>query len=77
MDKELERALKLERKRQVDNIETTMGSYESSFKTSEITGILEIKKESTNHSIYNLKGQRLSEYQKGINIINGKKIIVK
>lgn len=63
--------------RQVDNIETTMGSYESSFKTSEITGILEIKKESTNPSIYNLKGQRLSKHQKGINIINGKKIIVK
>jgi hypothetical protein len=28
-------------------------------------------------SIYNLAGQRISKMQKGINIINGKKIVVK
>ena len=28
-------------------------------------------------SIYNLAGQRLSKLQKGINIVNGKKILVK
>lgn len=63
--------------RKVDNIKTTMGSYELSFKTNEVTGILEIEKESTNPSIYNLNGQRIQEPKKGINIINGKKIIVK
>ena len=30
-----------------------------------------------NRSIYNLNGQRLSAPQKGINIINGRKVIVK
>ena len=31
----------------------------------------------TDNGIYNLAGQRLQKEQKGINIINGKKIIVK
>ena len=44
----------------------------------EVTGfnIIEIIKEK-NAAIYNLKGVRLSEPQRGINIINGKKVIVK
>ncbi len=63
--------------RKVDNIETYMGSYESSFKTNEVTGIDEIEKEWDSSSIFNLNGQRIQEPHKGINIINGKKIIVK
>lgn len=40
------------------------------------TGIEEIKRQATSYSIYDLKGRRLSKPQKGINIINGKKILV-
>ena len=31
----------------------------------------------TDQSIYNLAGQRLSKLQKGINIVNSKKVLVK
>lgn len=41
-------------------------------------GITEISTEQPSHStIYDLQGRKLSEPQKGINIINGKKILVK
>ena len=40
-----------------------------------IHGVIIIKNGSS--SIYNLSGQRLSTPQKGINIINGKKVIIK
>lgn len=36
-----------------------------------------VEKKSDVDIIYNLKGQRLSEPQRGLNIINGKKVIVK
>lgn len=40
------------------------------------TGIDNIEQSSLNeHSIYNVAGQRLSKMQKGINIVNGKKIL--
>ena len=45
------------------------------------TGINEVKnlepKTQGDNVIYNLAGQRLSKMQKGINIVNGKKILVK
>lgn len=41
------------------------------------TGINAIKDEQVNGAIYNLAGQRLNKPQKGINIINGKKVLVK
>ena len=42
------------------------------------TGINDVTKDSAkNTSVYNLSGQRLTAPQKGINIINGKKVIVK
>ncbi len=41
------------------------------------TGIVDIKPQPTFNAIYNLSGQRLSAPQPGINIINGKKVIVK
>lgn len=40
-----------------------------------ITGVSSLVEEEV--AIYNLAGQRLSKMQKGINIINGKKIIIK
>ena len=42
-----------------------------------ITGISLLKNETDNDVIYNVAGQRLSKTQKGINIVNGKKILVK
>ena len=43
-----------------------------------ITGISELSENSeTSEKIYNIAGQRLSKMQKGINIVNGKKVLVK
>ena len=39
------------------------------------TGISKIGQQTTQHVIYNLSGQRLDRMQKGINIINGKKVL--
>ncbi|MCM1371815.1 MAG: beta-N-acetylhexosaminidase [Bacteroides sp.] len=41
------------------------------------TGIADIKPVPTLNAIYNLNGQRLSSPQSGINIINGKKVVVR
>lgn len=41
------------------------------------SGIGAITSDSGNKVIYNLNGQRLQKVQKGINIVNGKKVIVK
>lgn len=45
--------------------------------TTNIENINEIDNENENNAIYNLQGVRLNKLQKGINIVNGKKIIVK
>ena len=39
--------------------------------------ISSIKAETENAEIYNLAGQRMSGLKKGINIVNGKKVLVK
>jgi hypothetical protein len=39
------------------------------------TGIQTIENEAENGAIYNLAGQRINKMQKGINIVNGKKIL--
>lgn len=43
------------------------------------TGVNEVKSEGVNSekSIFNLAGQRMSRVQKGVNIVNGKKVLVK
>ena len=41
------------------------------------TGIHEIGTEDKGGSIYNLSGQRLKTMHKGLNILNGKKMVVK
>lgn len=41
------------------------------------TDIQEINSESTGSAIYNLSGQRLKTIHKGLNIVNGKKVMVK
>ena len=47
------------------------------FAGEDATGISEIAKEEAteNGAIYNLAGQRISKMQKGINIVNGKKVL--
>ena len=40
-------------------------------------GIDAVKAKTVNYGIYNLSGQRLQQLQKGINIVNGRKILVK
>ena len=45
------------------------------FEEDDATGIETIANETLNGSIYNLAGQRINKMQKGINIINGKKIL--
>ena len=46
------------------------------FDSDDATGIETIDHSSTiDHTIYNLAGQRLGKMQRGINIVNGKKIL--
>ena len=48
------------------------------FANSEVDGIEDVNVNNTgNSAIYNINGIRLSKLQKGINIVNGKKIIVR
>lgn len=47
------------------------------FEDGEATGIATLFTESENADIYNVAGQKLNKAQKGINIVNGKKILVK
>ncbi len=42
-----------------------------------VTGVSEVKTATSNGVIYNVAGQRLNSLQKGINIVDGKKIYVK
>lgn len=43
----------------------------------ETTGITEVRSTQSDGAIYNMQGVRLSKFQKGLNIVNGKKILVK
>ena len=43
----------------------------------ESTGISEVKKSEADGAIYNLSGMRVSKTQKGVYIMNGRKVIVK
>ena len=47
------------------------------FTGDDATGIANVEKTVENGAIYNLAGQRISKMQKGINIVNGKKIAIK
>ena len=55
---------------------STMGSVKL-FINSDADAICAINAESRNEAIYNVAGQRLQKVQKGVNIVGGKKIIVK
>ena len=43
----------------------------------EETAIANVNVNGNNAAIYNMAGQRISKLQKGINIVNGKKVLVK
>ncbi|MBO7471348.1 MAG: hypothetical protein J6T78_05725, partial [Bacteroidaceae bacterium] len=45
------------------------------FNVDDATGIANVEKAAENGPIFNLAGQRLSKVQKGINIVNGKKVL--
>lgn len=63
---------------QTDNVTITPASSRCTFKVGEIkTGIEQIAGESGDGRIYNLQGVQLQKAQKGVNIINGKKVMVK
>jgi hypothetical protein len=60
--------------------ETVTVTFEGDADIQDGTGIDEIKNEKLkmkNDSWYNLSGQRLSKPQKGINIVNGNKVVIK
>jgi flagellar hook assembly protein FlgD len=59
-------------------IENSREAFTGEFET-DATGIVEnVKIEKIkNASIYNLQGQRLTTLQKGLNIVNGRKVLVK
>ena len=59
-------------------VENGNESFTGEFKT-QLTGIEAIrsKKIEARDYIYNLQGQRLNSLQKGLNIVNGKKVFVK
>lgn len=59
-------------------VENSQETFTGEFET-QATGIEEVrcKKSEVRGAIYNLQGQRLSSLQKGLNIVNGKKVYVK
>ena len=59
-------------------VENSNESFTGEFNAQK-TGIQEVrmKKEDSNSYIYNLQGQRISSLQKGLNIVNGRKVLVK
>ena len=58
-------------------LESASGVKAFYFAGDEATGIAEVENAVENRVIYNLAGQRLQKMQKGINIMNGKKVLVK
>ena len=59
-------------------IQVTSGPS-NGYRFDDATGVDEIdnSQQTTDNSIYNLAGQRLDKMQKGINIVNGRKVLVK
>ena len=55
--------------------QSTSGVKAFYFEGNDATGIDNIENTIENGAIYNIAGQRLNKVQKGINIINGKKVL--
>lgn len=51
------------------------GLGEAIIATSGVVGIKTVNVEKANNTIYNLRGQKVEKLQKGVNIVNGKKIV--
>jgi len=58
-------------------IENENEVYSAEFKTGDEDGLSPTPSPVRQGSIYNLKGQRLTQPQRGVNIINGRKVVVK
>ena len=56
-------------------LESESGVKAFYFTGEDATSIADIEKTVENGAIYNLAGQRVGKMQKGINIVNGKKIL--
>jgi hypothetical protein len=59
-------------------MENSLESFTGEFDV-QTTGITEVinNKVKTRTDIFNLQGQRISSLQKGLNIVNGRKVVVK
>jgi len=51
-------------------------SYDALYVSGTVTGIADVNANGSNDVIYDLQGRKLSKVQHGVNIINGKKVIV-
>ncbi|MGN1255873.1 MAG: hypothetical protein ACI4UA_01780 [Bacteroidaceae bacterium] len=61
-----------------DNVVVTPARKECTFKVGEtMTGVEQIETETGDQKIFNLQGIQLNRAQKGVNIINGRKVMVK
>ncbi|MGN0233489.1 MAG: hypothetical protein ACI4B5_03580 [Bacteroidaceae bacterium] len=61
-----------------DNVVVTPARKECTFKVGEtMTGVEQIETVTGDQTIYNLQGVQLNKAQKGVNIINGRKVMVK
>lgn len=52
-------------------------AFSFTFDDGEATGISDVKNVPSIEGIYNLQGQRISQPRKGLNIINGKTVVIK
>ena len=60
-----------------DAKEETVDAPVKYFTFDAVTGIREVEADGANEAVFNLAGQRIQKAQRGINIVNGKKIVVK
>ena len=58
-----------------NSLETFTGEFE--VQTTGVTEVSYNNKAKTNNTIFNLQGQRISSLQKGLNIVNGRKVVIK
>ena len=58
-----------------NSLETFTGEFE--VQTTGVTEVIYNNKVKTNNTIFNLQGQRISSLQKGLNIVNGRKVVIK
>ena len=58
-----------------NSLESFTGEFE--VQTTGIEEVIDNNKVKASNTIFNLQGQRISSLQKGLNIVNGRKVVVK